>query len=182
MIMPDDIVLNLKRDPKLVIAELRAEVELLLGDRNRLQRLNESLVVRAGDNSEFLTRMAEQKALLWTGTPPKEVGWYWWKRSDRDSAYAVYKVEPNSKRNGLWVFFHPHGKSFWSTVEDIGGHWAGPLMEPPNHLTDAEKEAIDPTHECVCGHLRNQHRPAEKDGHTILKCILCECEKYSHAN
>lgn len=58
---------------------------------------------------------------MWTTQKPTESGWYWW-RGESDLNALICFVASNG--GVMLVMFAP------STVDRMGGEWAGPIPEP----------------------------------------------------
>ena len=67
---------------------------------------------------------------VWSGDKPTKAGWYWWRMTlpVAQRFMLCLSPHPHADRVGLWVSgIHLQGLS---NLDDWGGEWAGPLMEP----------------------------------------------------
>jgi hypothetical protein len=64
--------------------------------------------------------------MTWTREKPTQPGWYWWR-----TGILCNAVKINFDRNETKLFLEKYGDPLHGYfVENLGGEWAGPLVEP----------------------------------------------------
>lgn len=66
--------------------------------------------------------------MTWTNEKPKVPGWYWW-RSKADAPYIVHLGMVRREIYGPLVLCSDYCED-GETPDELGGHWAGPLLPP----------------------------------------------------
>ena len=71
--------------------------------------------------------------MTWTSELPTEAGWYAWrigKGCSPSFIYLVWGVDVVKKTEKKLLVMYPMFSTLTQTPADIGGQWAGPILEP----------------------------------------------------
>jgi len=107
----------------------QAAQEAITGYKAELEAARAALL-REGIELGGLQAQLQAAQPVWSGDKPTKAGWYWWRMTlpGAQRFMLCLSPHPHADRVGLWVSgIHLQGLS---NLDDWGGEWAGPLMEP----------------------------------------------------